>query len=134
MPGKRNPTLSILIRRAALAGPPLAATLHLAAATTVDERSDGAWHAEWATLRDLARRTVVAGRQTTELLSELRVDAERMRANLEPVGVPGEQQSMAELAGGVPGGSYLGATASMIDTVLERAEAFHSGAPVGVTS
>ena len=134
MPGKRNPTLSILIRRAALSGPPLAATLHLAAATTVDERSDGAWHAEWATLRDLARRTVVAGRQTTELLSELRVDADRMRATLDPVGVPGEQQSMAELAGGVPDGSYLGATASMIDTVLERAEAFHSGAPVGVTS
>ena len=27
----------------------------------VDERADGAWHAEWATLRDLLRRTVVAG-------------------------------------------------------------------------
>ena len=34
----------------------------------VDERPDGAWHAEWATLRTLARRTVTAGAQTAELL------------------------------------------------------------------
>ena len=57
MPLKSNPALSVLIRRAALAGPGLAATVHLAAATTVDERPDGAWHAQWAALRDLGRRT-----------------------------------------------------------------------------
>ncbi len=53
MPQKHNPVLSVLIRRAALTGPPLASTLHLAAATNVDERPDGSWHAEWATLRHL---------------------------------------------------------------------------------
>ena len=54
MPHKANPVLSLLVRRAALATPQLAATLHLAAAESVDERADGGWHAEWATLRDPA--------------------------------------------------------------------------------
>ena len=122
MPGKRNPTLSVLVRRAALAGPPLASTLHLAAATTVDERPDGAWHAEWAALRDLGRRTVVAGSQTTDLLAELRVDAARMRATLQSAsGSAAEQRSMAELVDGTPSGSYLGATDLIIDAALGRA-------------
>ena len=60
MPHKSNPVLSTLLRRAALTAPPLAATLHLAAADQVDERADGAWHAEWATLAVLLRRTAVA--------------------------------------------------------------------------
>jgi len=37
MPNKRNPVLAVLLRRAALAGPPLAASLHAAAASAVDE-------------------------------------------------------------------------------------------------
>ena len=82
MPHKANPVLSVLIRRAALTTPQLAATLHLAAADQVDERADGAWHAEWDTLRLLARRTAVAASQTAELLQGLRVHPERMAANL----------------------------------------------------
>ena len=82
MPHKANPVLSVLIRRAALTAPQLAATLHLAAADQVDERADGAWHAEWDTLRLLARRTPVAASQTAELLEGLRVHADRMAANL----------------------------------------------------
>jgi 3-carboxy-cis,cis-muconate cycloisomerase len=83
MPHKANPVLSVLVRRAALTTPQLAATLHLAAADQVDERADGAWHAEWDTLRLLVRRTAVAVSQTAELLEGLRVHAERMAANLE---------------------------------------------------
>jgi 3-carboxy-cis,cis-muconate cycloisomerase len=83
MPNKANPVLSVLVRRAALTTPQLAATLHLAAADQVDERADGAWHAEWDTLRLLARRTAVATSQTAELLEGLRVHADRMKANLE---------------------------------------------------
>jgi 3-carboxy-cis,cis-muconate cycloisomerase len=82
MPHKANPVLSLLIRRAALTTPMLAATLHLAAAEQVDERADGAWHAEWDTLRLLARRTAVAASQTAELLDGLRVHPDRMAANL----------------------------------------------------
>jgi 3-carboxy-cis,cis-muconate cycloisomerase len=83
MPHKQNPVLSVLVRRAALTAPQLAATLHLAAAEQVDERADGAWHAEWDTLRVLARRTAVATSQTAELLEGLRVHPDRMAANLE---------------------------------------------------
>jgi 3-carboxy-cis,cis-muconate cycloisomerase len=83
MPHKANPVLSVLVRRAALTTPQLAATLHLAAADQVDERADGAWHAEWDTLRLLARRTVVATSQTAELLDGLHVHTDRMKANLD---------------------------------------------------
>jgi 3-carboxy-cis,cis-muconate cycloisomerase len=82
MPHKSNPVLSVLVRRAALTTPQLAATLHLAAADQVDERADGAWHAEWDTLRLLARRTAVAASQTADLLTGLQVHPERMAANL----------------------------------------------------
>ena len=72
MPQKQNPVLAVLVRRAAIAAPALAATLHAAAALAVDERPDGAWHVEWATLRTLSRYSVVAAAQTTELLAGLR--------------------------------------------------------------
>src|SRR6185436_4901385 len=41
MPQKRNPVLSVLIRRTALTAPGLSAELHAAAAAAVDERPDG---------------------------------------------------------------------------------------------
>jgi 3-carboxy-cis,cis-muconate cycloisomerase len=82
MPHKSNPVLSVLVRRAALTTPQLAATLHLCAADQVDERADGAWHAEWDTLRILVRRTAVATSQTAELVAGLRVHPDRMAANL----------------------------------------------------
>ncbi|HEY1135737.1 MAG TPA: lyase family protein, partial [Nocardioides sp.] len=84
MPQKQNPVLAVLVRRAAITAPGLAATLHTAAAFANDERPDGAWHAEWATLRDLARRTVVAAAHASELVGGLQVDvvamSERARA------------------------------------------------------
>lgn len=82
MPHKANPVLSVLVRRAALTTPQLGATLHLCAADQVDERADGAWHAEWDTLRILVRRTAVAAGQTADLLQGLRVHPDRMAANL----------------------------------------------------
>lgn len=121
MPYKRNPVLSILIRRAALSAPQLAATLHTAAALANDERPDGAWHAEWDTLRTLARRTVVAGSQCGELLAGLAVHAERMSENLDAADVSGEQQAIAELAGGPPSPTYFGAADRLIDESLDRA-------------
>ncbi|WP_300643660.1 lyase family protein [Nocardioides sp.] len=82
MPHKANPVLSVLVRRAALTAPHLLANLHLCAADQVDERADGAWHAEWDTLRLLVRRTTVATSQVADLLSGLRVHEDRMAANL----------------------------------------------------
>ncbi|MGH3970711.1 MAG: lyase family protein [Mycobacterium sp.] len=121
MPGKRNPVLAILIRRAAVAAPALAATLHTAAALVHDERPDGAWHAEWDTLRTLARRAVVASSQCTELLAGLVVHPERMAANLDAVDVLGEQRAVAELAGTNPAATYFGAVDALIDASLDRA-------------
>ncbi|SOX53346.1 3-carboxy-cis,cis-muconate cycloisomerase [Mycobacterium ahvazicum] len=122
MPHKRNPVLSILIRRAALCAPQLAATLHTAAALANDERPDGAWHAEWDTLRTLTRRTVVAGSQCGELLAGLAVHAPRMAENLSAANVLGEQQVIAELAGKPPSPTYFGAVDRLIDESLGRAE------------
>jgi 3-carboxy-cis,cis-muconate cycloisomerase len=122
MPGKANPVLSVLLRRHALAAPALAATLHTAAASYVDERPDGAWHAEWDTLRTLARRSVVAASQAAELLEGLVVDADRMTARAAEVEetLRAEQRSMSRgEAAGSP--AYLGATDLIIDNTLERA-------------
>ena len=69
-------------RRAALTAAPSGATLHTAAATSVDERADCAWHNEWATPRTLAGNTVAAAPHTSELLTGLRVYTDRAGANL----------------------------------------------------
>ena len=121
MPHKHNPVLSALIRRAALAAPQLAATLHVAAANSVDERAAGAWHLEWATVATLVRRTVVAGAQVTDLLAGLQVRTDRMAATLGAADIGSEQRAMAELAGHAPSTEYRGAGDEIIDSVLDRA-------------
>lgn len=124
MPHKNNPVLTILVRRAALTVPALGATLHAAAAASVEERADGGWHAEWATLATLTRRTVVAAAQTADLLAGLRVHAERARANLDSTdGMDAEQHTMAQLVGKPPAAGYLGASDLLIDATLTRARA-----------
>jgi 3-carboxy-cis,cis-muconate cycloisomerase len=122
MPQKHNPVLSILIRRAAISAPPLGATLHTAAALANDDRPDGSWHAEWDTLRILARRTVVAGSQCSELLAGLEVHPAQMAKNLDSADILGEQRVIAELAGKAPSGSYFGAIDALIDESLDRAK------------
>ncbi|MGW9350648.1 lyase family protein [Nocardiopsis flavescens] len=131
MPHKRNPVLSVLVRRAALAAPPLASTLHLASALAVDERPDGAWHAEWATLRTLARRTATAASQTRELLAGLTVDADRMAATAAGAreALTAEARAVAAFTGadaavghGPPDGT--GAAGALVDAVLDRADRF----------
>jgi 3-carboxy-cis,cis-muconate cycloisomerase len=126
MPHKANPTLAVLIRRAALTAPPLAATLHTAAAEQVDERADGGWHMEWQTLQILLRRTVIAARQSTSLLSGLRVDTAAMSARLVQVDheVRSEQRSLAELAGHEPATTYLGLVDDLIDEAITRAQPY----------
>jgi 3-carboxy-cis,cis-muconate cycloisomerase len=125
MPHKNNPVRSVLIRRAALTAGPLGATLHVAAGASVDERSDGAWHAEWATLRTLARHTVVSAVHTSELVTGLRVDEARAATNLAAAdGLLCEQQSMTELTGRPACPDYTGATDRLIESTLSRARRF----------
>ncbi|WP_448002087.1 lyase family protein [Agromyces bauzanensis] len=82
MPQKRNPASAVLIRSAALRAPQLAATLHLAAAGAVDERPDGAWHAEWPTLRELLRLALGATAHASRLVEGLTVDDDAVARNL----------------------------------------------------
>ncbi|MFD1824373.1 MULTISPECIES: lyase family protein [Mumia] len=135
MPQKQNPVLSILVRRAAIAAPALGATLHTASALAVDQRPDGAWHAEWDTVRTLARRAVVAASQTSELLAGLRVDHERMRLNLDAAGtgVLAERATMRRVMPLVEPPSplvepvetpYLGAAPLFVDAALTRARTY----------
>lgn len=82
MPQKQNPVASVLIRSAALRAPQLGATLHLAAALAADERPDGAWHAEWPTLRELLRLARGAAAHGESLVAGLRVDRNAASRNI----------------------------------------------------
>jgi 3-carboxy-cis,cis-muconate cycloisomerase len=129
MPHKQNPALSVLIRRAALAAPALGSTMHLAAAMAGDQRPDGAWHVEWATLRTLGRHTVVAASQTTELLQGLRVDTARMTATLVSSAhdMLAERRGVAELLEASPDPdptTYLGITGDLVAGAVERGRIF----------
>jgi 3-carboxy-cis,cis-muconate cycloisomerase len=85
MPHKRNPVASVLVLGCARRAPGLLATLAAAAEQEL-QRAAGAWHAEWETLSDLLRLTGSAASWSAALLSGLRVDAARMRANLAAAG------------------------------------------------
>ncbi|WP_241156142.1 lyase family protein, partial [Leucobacter chromiireducens] len=82
MPQKRNPAHSVLIRSAAIRAPHLGATLHAAAGLAVDERPDGAWHAEWPALRELLRLARGAAAHAASLSAGLRADAAAAARNL----------------------------------------------------
>lgn len=122
MPHKRNPVLSVLIRSASLQVPPLAAGLHTAAGQMIDERPDGAWHAQWQLYRDVLTLAVIAAGQSRDLIEGLVVheDVMRRRADAaasdllaEKYGVDGVPQDAAPT-------TYLGRAAALTDSVIAR--------------
>ncbi|MBB4686860.1 class-II fumarase/aspartase family protein [Amycolatopsis jiangsuensis] len=82
MPHKQNPVLSALVRSAALQVPVLVAGV-TQSGLAEDERSAGAWQAEWQLLRECLRLTGGAAHTATELTAGLRVHAGRMRENVD---------------------------------------------------
>jgi 3-carboxy-cis,cis-muconate cycloisomerase len=82
MPQKQNPVHSVLLRNTALSAPAHVATLFTAAGTAVDERPDGGWHAEWASLRELLRLAGGAAHHAATLASGLGVHPEAMARNM----------------------------------------------------
>ena len=132
MPQKANPVTAVLVRRAALAAPPLAAALHLAASEQVDVPGAVGALVEWQTSALLLRRAVVAAAQTTDLLSGLRVHPERMLARLHEVegDVRAEQRALAAVGGHEPAATYDGLADDLVDEVLQRATAHRSRGPV----
>ncbi|MGW6442892.1 lyase family protein [Lentzea sp. NPDC055074] len=118
MPHKRNPVLAVLVNSAALRAPGLGAQLHLCAARAVDERPDGAWHAEWPALRALLELVVVAASQSAELVEGLEVRADVMARRA----AEAAPDLLAERGGGTDPGSYLGAAEVFVDEAVNRWE------------
>ncbi|WP_019986780.1 3-carboxy-cis,cis-muconate cycloisomerase [Rudanella lutea] len=82
MPHKRNPVTCTAILANANRVPQLVATL-LAAMPQEHERSAGLWHSEWDVLTEIMQLTAGAVDKGLDLLTNLDVDPDRMRQNLE---------------------------------------------------
>ena len=85
MPQKRNPVLATAIATAARQAPVYALVLHQSMVAE-DERSAGAWHAEWQPLRECLRLAAGAAANAAELTEGLVVHLDRMSANLGATG------------------------------------------------
>ncbi|HEX7833983.1 MAG TPA: adenylosuccinate lyase, partial [Pseudolysinimonas sp.] len=124
MPHKANPVRAVLLTAASRQAPALAAQLH-GAASTVDERPDGAWHAEWQTLRMLLRTVGGSAATGVELARDLRVHEDRIAANVEAA----RDELLAERAGYVAGSEdaaaspsdYLGDAGLLTDRLIAAA-------------
>jgi 3-carboxy-cis,cis-muconate cycloisomerase len=81
MAHKRNPVAAVSVLACTKRTPGLVATA-LAAMEQEHERAAGAWQSEWGTYTELLGLTGSAAAWTRELLENLTVDPERMRANL----------------------------------------------------
>ena len=118
MPHKQNPVLSVLVSSAAQRAPLLGAQLHLSAARAVDQRPDGAWHAEWSALRTLLGVTAVAADQAAELTEHLDVHPDHMRRRAESVA----DQLLAERGDTHDRDltAYLGVSSRLVERALLR--------------
>jgi 3-carboxy-cis,cis-muconate cycloisomerase len=85
MPHKQNPVAATLVRACAPRVQAQAGVL-LGAMAAEHERAAGAWHAEWDALADALALTGGAAARAREIVEGLRVDLERMRANLDATG------------------------------------------------
>jgi 3-carboxy-cis,cis-muconate cycloisomerase len=124
MPQKQNPVLAAMIMSAARQVP-LYATVLQQSMVCEDERSAGAWHAEWQALREVLRLTGGAAATAAELAEGLRVFPDRLRANLELTdgAVVSERLSMvlAPLLGKTAAKKLLGRVALAGDGPFEEA-------------
>lgn len=81
MPHKNNPVNAILILANGIRVPPLVSVL-LEAMDTDQERSAGAWHAEWETMESLYKLSAGSLRLSGEMIRELVVHTDRMSQNI----------------------------------------------------
>ena len=82
MAHKTNPAQSVLVASAARQLPALASVIASSAAAE-QERSAGAWHAEWQPLRTMLRLSGAAVERTAGLVTSVQFDHEAMRRNLD---------------------------------------------------
>lgn len=83
MPQKLNPTSAVLLHRNGMRVPGAMATLTSTAAEAIEERSDGAWHAEWPALSELMGLAVSSLTMLQKMVEGLRVNPKAMRANVD---------------------------------------------------
>jgi 3-carboxy-cis,cis-muconate cycloisomerase len=121
MPHKSNPVRAVLLVGAATRAPFLAASLH-AAAVTVDERPDGAWHAEWAPFRDLLRLAGGAATTALELAEGLRVYPSVIAGHVRAAAddLLAEREKFA--SGPATPSEYLGSSDVLVDRLLVAIE------------
>ncbi|WP_309131876.1 lyase family protein [Brevibacterium sp.] len=100
MPHKLNPTTAVLLHRNGMRAPAALATLATATAESVEERSDGAWHAEWPALAELLTLSRSSLSLLEAMIAGLSADTEAMRRNVDAAspGIISERLSIA-LAG-----------------------------------
>lgn len=120
MPQKANPVRAVLLNSASLQATQLGATLHMAA-ITVDERPDGAWHAEWEPFRGLLRVAGGAAAVARELASDVRVYEPVIEAHVREARADllAERSRFAD--GGAEPADYLGVTDDLITRLLDDA-------------
>ena len=120
--------------------PGLAASLLAAAWSHEHERAAGAWHAEWAPLRELLAASALGRGLAARVPRRLEVDTDRMRANLDPLvfaervatalaGSVGREQANALVAEAVRAGEFPGALRDRVpdlDALLDPAGAVGS--------
>lgn len=97
MPQKVNPTSAVLLHRNGMRVPGAMATLTSTAAEAVEERSDGAWHAEWPALSELMTLAVSSLIILNQMVDGLSANPDAMRANLDAAspGIFGERLTIA---------------------------------------
>lgn len=122
MPQKANPVASVLLRSLAQRAPALAAELHRSASSSVDQRPDGAWHAEWPVLRELLRIALGAGELIERLLGGLSVDAERMLRTVREAGPALLSERVALVEGPGAAASLLADPAASGSSLLDPAD------------
>ncbi|WP_395640042.1 lyase family protein [Pseudolysinimonas sp.] len=120
MPQKSNPVRAVLINAASRQATHLLSALHTAA-ITVDERPDGAWHAEWEPFRSLLRIAGGAASLGRDLAEGLRVHPEVIAAHVTSAGLDliAERQRFA--IGDAVAADYLGVAGELVDRLLAEA-------------
>jgi 3-carboxy-cis,cis-muconate cycloisomerase len=110
MSHKHNPVGAVSTLACSKRVPGVVATI-LACMEQEHERAAGAWQAEWGSHAELLTLVGSAAAWSRELLENLQVDAERMRANLERLAEAGVTQARSPE-------SHLGAAGELIDRAL----------------
>lgn len=90
MPHKQNPVPAVAMTAAAVEAPALLQVI-ASAAIAGDERSPGRWHAEWSSLRRLARLARSSADAASRLMSGAEFDRDRAAAVATQAGPAGER-------------------------------------------